>query len=109
VCAGQVWIQLDGSPKLLFRARPVVVVPEKHSRQGFVGFGQMIVQFQRLQCRGFGLWLRVARWDKNIVDYSVVIGQSLVGQCIIRIGRDGLPEVVQRAVRVILGKSAGEV
>ena len=98
MCRGQVFIQLDGSAKLLFRSGLVVFAPEKDSRQGFVGFGQAIVEFQRLQCRGFGLLLRVARRDKNIVYYPVVIGQALVGQCIVRVGRYGLPEVVQPSI-----------
>src|SRR5580692_11108086 len=66
---GEISVQLDGSPKLLLRTKPIVFVPEKDTPQGFMGLSQVIVQFQRLQCRGFGLWLRVARRGKDIVLY----------------------------------------
>jgi nitrogen fixation protein FixH len=99
VSDGTVGIELNGAAELVIGSGCVPVAVEQGEGQGSVGFGRVIVKFDRpfgrRQRARIGL---TGRHDGIFAQQVVAVGEADISRSVVGIVNDGLGEVVDRLV-----------
>src|SRR4030067_1869444 len=97
-----IWIELNGSPKIVFRGAEV---PFRLLDQGErdMSFGQRVINGQGFECGslGFGQGLAHSVFHELGED-KVTVGQPGIGQGTVRVQGDSLVEIIDGPLHVIL-------
>src|SRR5438105_4535274 len=97
-----VWIQFNGSFVFSFGAGEIVIVVVENASERGMRLGQSVVERQGFQ-RGLPRFRQGFTGRQTAIDWKqcVSIGETGMGQRIIRVERDGLVEILNRLLNIL--------
>src|SRR5205814_5692647 len=99
-----IWVQLNGALKFPIRLRGIEIVKPNRDRQRSTRFSQSVVQLKGLLCRRRRFRVTISRSACRVAgEPYVTIGDSGVGECVVRVRRDGLLKIIDRLLQIAAG------
>src|ERR1044071_1991217 len=97
-----IWVQFNRALKFPVRLREIELVKPGRYCQSRMRFGQSIIKLKSLLCRRYGFWIGIL-WTARCVarQKCIRISESSVGECVIRVCRDGLLKVIDRLPQIV--------